>query len=83
MEDADTLIANARIELSPAYDLVIIVGDVDFLVLLIALRSAQQTIYFQKPATGNVFLKGGPYPVLHAFSAIAFSSFQLRKIKVP
>lgn len=54
LEDADVLIINTAKSKASEFDSVTIIGeDIDLLVLLTALASSHDNIYFQKSGRGN------------------------------
>ena len=92
--DADSVIVRCASEKAVSHQTVIIIGeDVDLVVLLIALASAENDIYFLKPGKGNVEaklfstrkLKELPFSevilFLHAFSGCDTTSAIYKKSK--
>lgn len=72
VEDADTLIINTAIDMSSAFDSVIVIGeDVDLLVLLTALASTHLNLYFLKPGKGKIMQQLYSIQRLQAEKAIA------------
>lgn len=58
VEDADSLIINTAINMSPSHDSVFVVGeDIDLLVLLTGLARHHKNVYFRKPGKGKIVKK--------------------------
>lgn len=58
VEDADLLIIETAIQMSPSHASVFVVGeDIDLLVLLTALARPLQNVYFRKPGKGKIVEK--------------------------
>lgn len=92
--DADSVIVRCALEKATTHQTVLIIGeDVDLIVLLIALASPENNIYFLKPGKGNVEaklfsvlkLKELPFSetilLLHAFSGCDTTSAIYKKSK--